>query len=92
MSEILRNLCPFKSKQQLSSLTYHPDSLQVHLSSPKLFPVVMPVAFSFGDSAVLSCQLKHVLHKRTPTHLVHWDLDRPKARKTTLIIGNSNSA
>lgn len=34
----------------------------------------MLVAFPFGDPAVFSCQLKDVLHQRTPTHLIHWNL------------------
>lgn len=56
------------------SPAYHSDSLQVHFCSSKLFPVVMLVAFPFGDPAVFSRQLKDVLHQRTATHLVHWNL------------------
>lgn len=74
LSNKYQKFCPLKRKQQSWCSTYHPDSLQVHFCSPKLFPVVMFVAFPFGDPAVVSGQLKHILHQRASTHLIHWDL------------------
>lgn len=65
--------CLSEPRQQLCP-AYHSDSLQVHFCSSKLFPVVMLVAFPFGHPAVFSRQLKDVLHQRTATHLVHWNL------------------
>lgn len=55
---------------------YHSDPLQVHFCPPELLPVVMLVTFPLGDPAEISRQLKDVLHQRTPTDLVHGDLDR----------------
>ena len=40
----------------------------------------MLVAFSLGDPAEFSCQLKDVLHQRTAANFIHWDL---KSRQTT---------
>lgn len=47
----------------------------------------MLVTFPFGDPAVISCQLKDVLHQRTPTHLIHWNLKtKKKKRKKEAVI------
>lgn len=56
------------------STTNHSDTLQVHLSSPELLPVVVLITFALRNPAVFSRHLKHITDQRTAAHLIPWDL------------------
>lgn len=72
--------------------SYHSDSLQVDLGSPKFLPAVMFVALPLRNPAKLSGRLKDVFDQRTTTNLVCWDLKvkntRTKLRVTLIKINN----
>lgn len=54
--------------------TYHPNTLQVHFCTPELLPAIMAIALALGQAAEVTCELKDISDKRTPTDLISWHL------------------